>query len=302
MRNTIPFTSASTTYRRVTVDDTEIFYREAGPADGPVVVLLHGFPSSSRMYDPLIPLLADTYRVIAPDYPGFGHSSAPSPHRYTYTFDALAGSIDAFLEHLKIERYTLFMQDYGGPIGFRVAIANPGKIEALIIQNANAYQEGLGPKWANIAKFWQDPDAHREQLDGFVSLEGARQRHLGNTPNPERYNPDGWADEFAMISRPGQREIQASLLYDYRTNVEAYPKWQKWMREHTPSTLVLWGRFDPSFIVAGAKAYLRDLPDAELHLLDAGHFALDEAADEVAGLTRDFLARHLDAKGRSKLR
>lgn len=158
-----------------------------------------------------------------------------------------------------------------------------------------AYREGLGAKWANIAKYWQDPGAHPEQLDAFISFEGARQRHLGNSPSPERYNPDSWIDEYAMISRPGQREIQAALFYDYRTNVESYALWQKWLRDHKPPTLILWGRFDPSFIVPGAEAFLRDVPDAELHLLDAGHFALDEAADAVAELTRDFLVRNLNA-------
>ncbi len=296
MTKTVPFTSASITYREAEVDGVKIFYREAGPADGPTIVLLHGFPSSSRMYDPLIPLLTDTYHVIAPDYPGFGHSEAPSTNSYSYSFEALAASISAFLDQLKIERYTLFMQDYGGPVGFRMALAYPDKVQALIIQNANAYREGLGPKWTNIAKYWQDPSAHPEQLEGFISLDGARQRHLGNTPNPERYNPDAWIDEHTMISRPGQREIQAALFYDYRTNVESYPLWQTWLRDYKPSTLILWGRFDPSFIVPGAQAYLRDVPDAELHLLDAGHFALDEATDEIADLTRDFLARTLRQK------
>lgn len=230
---------------------------------------------------------------IEPDYPGFGHSEASSTDSYSYTFDALASSISALLDHLKIDRYTLFMQDYGGPVGFRVALTHPDKVQALIIQNANAYREGLGPKWANIAKYWQDPAAHPEQLEGFISLEGARQRHLGNSPNPERYNPDAWIDEYAMISRPGQREIQAALFYDYRTNVESYPLWQAWLRDHKPPTLILWGRFDPSFIAPGAEAYLRDLPEAELHLLDAGHFALDEVSDAVAELTRNFLARQL---------
>ncbi|WP_395675737.1 alpha/beta fold hydrolase [Inquilinus sp.] len=287
----VPSVSATTTYRRAEVEGLGIFYREAGPKDAPAIVLLHGYPSSSRMYDPLLPLLADRYHLIAPDYPGFGQSDAPSPAQYRYTFDHLAETILSLLETLGIGRYVLFMQDYGGPVGFRMALARPEAVQALIIQNANAYAEGLGAKWAGIAEYWRDPAAHAGQLDAFTSLEGARQRHLGNSPNLERYNPDSWMDEFAMLSRPGQREIQAALLTDYRTNVASYPDWQAWVRRHRPPALVMWGRYDPSFIVPGAEAYRRDIPEAELHILDAGHFALDEQTDRIASLTRDFLQR-----------
>lgn len=287
----VPSVSATTTYRRAEVDGLGIFYREAGPKDAPAILLLHGYPSSSRMYDPLLPLLADRYHLIAPDYPGFGQSDAPSPAQYRYTFDHLAETMQGLLEVLGIGRHVLFMQDYGGPVGFRMALARPEAVQALIIQNANAYAEGLGAKWAGIAEYWRDPEAHPGQLDAFTSLEGARQRHLGNSPNLERYNPDSWMDEFAMLSRPGQRDIQAALLTDYRTNVASYPAWQAWMRRHRPPALVMWGRYDPSFIVPRAEAYRRDIPDAELHILDAGHFALDEQADRIASLTRDFLQR-----------
>ncbi len=282
--------SVNVTFGHANVTGVDLFYREAGPKQAPVVVLLHGYPSSSRMYDPLIPLLADSYHLIAPDYPGFGQSEAPPPSRYHYTFDRLAETMGALLEQLNINRYTLFMQDYGGPVGFRMALANPQKVQALIVQNANAYEEGLGPKWAGIAKYWVDPTSHPEQVEAFMSLEGAKQRHIGNSPHPEHYNPETWTDEFKLLSRPGQREIQAALLYDYRTNVAAYPVWQAWLRQHTPPTLVMWGRYDPSFIVPGALAYARDVPDAEIHILDAGHFALDEQTDEVAHLARGFLA------------
>lgn len=285
--------SSPVTYQRVEVDGTGIFYREAGPKDAPVVVLLHGYPSSSRMYEPLLRRLSGRYRLIAPDYPGFGHSDAPPPDRYAYTFDHLAETAIGFLKALKVDRYTLFLQDYGGPVGFRIAMKNPEKVQAIIVQNANAYSEGLGVKWAAIADYWADRAAHGEQVDKFMSLEGARQRHIGLSPNPERYDPDSWTDEDAFLSRPGQRQIQADLLYDYRTNVASYPVWQAWLREHRPPLLVMWGRYDPSFIVPGAEAYARDVPGAEIHLLDAGHFALDEKADEVAGLTLDFLDRHL---------
>lgn len=183
------------------------------------------------------------------------------------------------------------MQDYGGPVGFRMALAHPERVSALIVQNANAYVEGLGPKWQGIAQYWADPAAHPEQVDAFTSLEGATQRHFGTSPNSERYNPDTWTDEYAILVRPGEREIQAALLYDYRTNVASYPAWQAWMRGHPLPTLVLWGRYDPSFIVPGAEAYLRDTPKAELHIVEAGHLALDEAADDIARLTRDFLGR-----------
>jgi len=287
----VPSVSATTTYRRAEVEGLSIFYREAGPKDAPTIILLHGYPSSSRMYDPLLPLLADRYHLIAPDYPGFGHSDAPSPAQYRYTFDHLAETMLGLLDLLGLDQHVLFMQDYGGPVGFRMALARPEAVQAIIVQNANAYQEGLGAKWTGIAEYWRDPESHPEQLDAFTSLEGARQRHLGNSPNPERYNPDSWMDEFAMLSRPGQREIQAALLYDYRTNMASYPAWQAWMRRHRPPTLVMWGRHDPSFIVPGAEAYTRDVPDAELHILDAGHFALDEQADQIASLTRGFLQR-----------
>lgn len=268
-----------------------VFRREAGPADAPAVVLLHGYPSSSRMYVPLLRHLATRYRAVAPDYPGFGHSEAPPPARYAYTFDHLAETIDALLDVLAIERCVLFMQDYGGPVGFRIACRRPDRVRAIVVQNANAYEEGLGPKWAGIARYWSDRAAHGDQVDAFTSLEAARQRHVGDSPHVERYDPDLWTDEFAFLSRPGQREIQADLLYDYRTNVASYARWQAWLRAHRPPALVLWGRHDPSFLVPGALAYARDVPDAEIHLLDAGHFALDEKADEVADLVLRFLDR-----------
>jgi pimeloyl-ACP methyl ester carboxylesterase len=283
----------TTSYHWAEVQGLRIFYREAGSRDAPTVILLHGYPSSSRMWAPLLPLLAHRYHVIAPDYPGFGHSDAPAPADYAYTFDHLAETIEGLLKALSIDRYVLLMQDYGGPVGFRLALRNSAKVRAIIVQNANAYADGLGPKWAGIARYWNDRDANREELDKFLSLEGARQRHLGNSPHVERYDPDSWTDEFAMLSRPGQRAIQADLLFDYRTNVAAYPAWQEWLREQQPPALVLWGRYDPSFLVLGALGFARDVPDAEIHLLDAGHFALDEQTGQVAGLVLNFLDRRL---------
>src|SRR5271163_1907023 len=284
----LPSTSATPTYHRTQVGGVGVFYREAGPKDAPVIVLLHGFPSSSRMYDTLIPLLATRYHLIAPDYPGFGQSDAPPPSRYTYTFDHLAETINALLEQLKISRYSLYLQDYGAPVGYRIMLAHPERVQALVIQNGNAYAEGLGVKWKGIAQYWADPKAHPEVPAVFSSLAAARLRHDGGSPHPERYNPEAWIEEYAFLTRPGQQEIQEALLYDYRTNVASYPAWQAWLRQNKPPTLVAWGANDPSFIAAGATAFRADLPDAEIHLLDAGHFALEEKNDEIARLILDF--------------
>jgi pimeloyl-ACP methyl ester carboxylesterase len=254
-------------------------------------VLLHGFPSSSREFDMLIPLLATRYHLIAPDFPGFGQSDAPPPSSFAYTFENLAKTIGGLLERLKTDRYALYLHDYGGPVGFRMMLAHPERLQALIVQNANAYSEGLGEKWAAIAQYWLDPGAHPEVFDAFVSPAATRERHTLGTSHPDRYNPDTWTDECAHLSRPGQREIQADLLYDYQTNIASYPAWQAWLRSYKPATLVLWGRNDPSFIPAGAEAYRRDLPKAEIHLLDAGHFAMDEKNDEIASLVIAFMIR-----------
>ena len=283
--------TATTTYHHANVDGMNVFYREAGPKDAPTLVLLHGFPSSSREFDTLLPLLATRYHLIAPDFPGFGHSDAPSPADYTYTFDHLAATTTSLLEGLKINSYSLYLHDYGGPVGFRMMLAHPERLRALIIQNANAYREGLGKKWSAIGEYWQDPQKHPEVFEAFISQAATEQRHTLGTTHPERYNPDTWTDEFAFLSRPGQREIQAALLKDYQTNVTAYPQWQKWLREHRPPTLVAWGGNDPSFIAAGAEAYRRDLPNAEIHVLDAGHFALDEQNDAIAKLIVEFLQK-----------
>jgi pimeloyl-ACP methyl ester carboxylesterase len=283
--------SATISYHRVEVDGVGVFYREAGPNNAPTIVLLHGFPSSSREFDTLLPLLATRYHLIAPDFPGFGHSDAPPPAAYAYTFDHLAKTIDDFLAAINVKRYSLYLHDYGAPVGFRIMLAHPERLQALIIQNGNAYKEGLGAKWAKIAEYWADPKAHPEVVDAFLSFEATKQRHIAGTAHPECYNPDSWTDEYAHLARPGQQEIQAALLYDYRTNVASYPQWQAWLRQHKPATLVAWGANDPSFTAPGAEAFRKDLPDAEIHLLDAGHFALDEKTDEIARLILDFMAR-----------
>ena len=286
----VPSTQATTTYRYAQVDGIRIFYREAGPLNAPTIVLLHGFPSSSREFDTLIPLLATKYHLIAPDYPGFGLSDTPSPTAYTYTFDHLAHTVNGLLEQLKVTQYTFYLHDYGAPIGFRLILAHPERLQALIVQNGNVYQVGLGAKWAKIAQYWADPGSHPEVLDAFLSFAATKERHTAGTSHPDRYDPDTWMSEYADISRPGQREIQADLLYDYRTNVASYPKWQAWLREHQPRTLVVWGKHDPSFIAAGAQAFQQDLPNAEIHLLYAGHFALDEQTDQIAALVLQFVA------------
>ncbi len=288
----LPSTNATTTYHVVQVDGVGIFYREAGPEDAPTIVLLHGFPSSSREFDTLIPLLATKYHLIAPDYPGFGLSDSPSPTAYTYTFDHLAQTMSDLLEKLKVTHYTIYLHDYGAPIGFRIILAHPDRLHALIIQNGNIYKAGLGAKWSEIAEYWADPTAHPEVLNAFLSFEATKVRHVAGTSHPDRYDLDTWTSEYADLSRPGQREIQGDLLYDYRTNVASYPKWQAWLRDHQPPTLVAWGEHDPSFIAPGAEAFSQDLPNAEIHLLDAGHFALDEKTDEIADLILQFMAKH----------
>jgi pimeloyl-ACP methyl ester carboxylesterase len=283
-------TQFNTSYRTVKVNGCAIFYRETGPPDAPTILFLHGFPSSSRMFGTLFPLLSDHYHLVAPDYPGFGHSDAPDPALFEYTFDHLAAIIGAFTETIGLKQYTLYMQDYGGPIGFRLAIANPEKVQGMIIQNAVAHDEGLSSLWDTRKAFWRDRSAHEDQLrSNFTSLEATKQRHLGASPHPERIDPDTWTDEYAFLTRPGETMIQLDLFYDYQTNVASYPRWQEWLRVHQPRLLVVWGKYDPSFTVAGAEAYKRDVPGAEVVLLDAGHFALDEANSEIAGLIHSFL-------------
>ena len=279
-------------YRTVQIDGLSIFYREAGRPDAPTLLLLHGFPSSSRMYEPLLARLSAQYHVIAPDYPGFGHSDAPPAAEFSYTFDHIAEIMQDFTEALHLDRYTLYMQDYGGPVGFRLAIAHPERVQAFIIQNAVAHEDGLGPLWQKRREFWADRAANEASLRAnFSSLAATQQRHVGANPNPETLDPDRWADEFAFLSRPGQQEIQLDLFYDYRTNVANYPAWGAWLRQHQPPTLVIWGKYDPSFLVAEVAAYQRDLPNAEAHILDAGHFASYEEPDEIARLIDVFLKR-----------
>jgi pimeloyl-ACP methyl ester carboxylesterase len=277
-------------YRTIKVDGLSIFYREAGPKDAPVILLLHGLPSSSRMFEPLFSRLSDQYHLIAPDYPGFGHSDWPNPKEFAYTFDHIAAITDHFTQALGLSRYTLYMQDYGGPVGFRMALAHPERVEALIVQDAVADNEGLGANWKTRRAFWADRAAYESALrTNLLSLPTTRTRHVGNDPNVERYDPDLWTDEFYFLNQPSQADIQSDLFYDYRTNVTSYPAWQAWLRKTQPRLLVLWGKYDQSFELTEPEAYRHDVPAAQVHVLDAGHFALDTAADEIAQLVREFM-------------
>jgi pimeloyl-ACP methyl ester carboxylesterase len=279
-------------YRTVKVDGLSVFYREAGPSDAPTILLLHGLPSSSRMFQPLLTRLADKYHLVAPDYPGFGHSDWPDPKEFNYTFDHIAQVMDDFTQALGLSRYTMYMQDYGGPVGFRMALAHPARVEALIVQDAVAHNEGLGANWVTRRAFWADRSSHEEALrKNLLSLAATKTRHVGDDPQVELYDPDLWTDEYGFLNSPGQAQIQADLFYDYRTNVEGYSKWQAWMQKVQPKLLVIWAKHDLSFDSGEPERYRKDVPQAEVHVLDAGHFALDTKADEIGSLVRQFMNR-----------
>jgi pimeloyl-ACP methyl ester carboxylesterase len=276
----------TTHYRSAVIDGTEIFYREAGDADSPVFLLLHGFPASSFMFRRLIELLAGRFRVIAPDYPGFGHSEAPPRELFSYTFDHLADVIERFTEHLGLTRYGLYLQDFGGPVGFRLATRHPGRVSFLVVQNANAYEEGLPDSfWAPVRAMWADPSpANRAAIrDAAMSDEALEWNYLHGVGDPARVDPDNWLLQRALLARPGNKDAMADLLYDYRTNPARYPDWHDYFRTHQPPTLVTWGAKDEIFPEAGAHPYTRDLPQAEVVILDTGHFALEDHADAIAG-------------------
>jgi len=281
---------SSVSYRTVKVDGLSIFYREAGRKDAPTLLLLHGLPSSSRMFEPLFSRLSDRYHLIAPDYPGFGHSDWPDPKKFAYTFDHLATVIEHFTEALGISKYTLYMQDYGSPVGFRMVLAHPERVEALIVQDAVAHDTGLGANWKTRREYWADRAPNEAALRAnLLSLAATRARHVGNDPDVERHDPDLWTDEFFFLNQPGQADIQSDLFYDYRTNVTAYPTWQAWLRKTQPRLLVIWGKYELSFDPSEPEAYRWDVPKAEIHIVDGGHFALDTAADEIARLVAAFV-------------
>lgn len=286
--------TASVHHRRINVDGVELFYREAGPRNAPVLLLLHGFPTSSQMYRNLIPRLADRYRVIAPDYPGFGQSDAPAPDKFEYSFDHYADLMDKLSQQLGLQRYALYVMDYGAPVGFRLATRHPERVSALIVQNGNAYIEGIGAFWDPIKAYWQDNNATNAEhiRQAALTLEGTRWQYLNGVPDPTLVSPDAYMLDQAYLERPGNKDIQLAMIYDYRTNLPRYPEWQAYFRKYQPPTLVIWGKNDAIFLAAGAQPYRRDNPKAEVHLLDTGHFALETHGAQIAQLIRGFLAKH----------
>jgi pimeloyl-ACP methyl ester carboxylesterase len=284
----VPLTSV----HRVEADGIQIFYRAAGDAAAPVLLLLHGFPTSSFMFRDLIPRLADRYRVIAPDLPGFGFTEVPEKRRYKYSFDALAGSIEAFTEALGLNRYAIYVFDYGAPTGFRLALRHPERVTAIISQNGNAYEEGLGDAWGPIRTYWATPTAENREVlrQNILTLEGTRWQYTHGVANPDSVAPESYILDTALLERRGNKDIQLDLFLDYASNVKLYPKFQEYFRKSKPPLLAIWGKNDPFFIPPGAEAYRRDLPNARVQFLDTGHFATETHSIEIAAAIKDFLA------------
>jgi pimeloyl-ACP methyl ester carboxylesterase len=281
-------------YKSISIEDVNIFYREAGDASKPTVLLLHGFPSSSHMYRNLIDELSDQYHLIAPDYPGFGNSDMPARTTYNYTFDNLSITIEKFIDAIGLKKFSLYMQDYGSPVGYRIAVRRPELIQALLIQNANAYVEGLGPAIHDGQQYWTNKNEETEKaMRGILTLEGTKLQYLDGVENPEKINPDSYHYDQYFLNRPGNVEIQLDLLYDYRNNITLYPVWQKYLRETQPPTLITWGKNDALFTEAGALAYKKDLKNPEIHLFNTGHFALEEFHAEIASLIKTFLIKSI---------
>jgi pimeloyl-ACP methyl ester carboxylesterase len=283
-----------TSIHRIEADGVKVFYREAGQVDAPVVLLLHGFPTSSFQYRELIPLLADKYRVIAPDLPGFGFTDVPAQRNYRYTFDALAQTILAFTDALRLQRYALYVFDYGAPTGFRLAMARPERITAIVSQNGNAYEEGLGDAWAPIRRYWNQPTSeNREAIRKSLNPEGIRREYGSGISNMDLIKPEGYTLDAALLGRPGNVDIQLDLFLDYANNVKLYPAFQEYFRRSKPPLLAIWGKNDPYFIPPGAEAFRRDNPHTTIQFLDTGHFALETHVEEVAASMRGFLAKAL---------
>ncbi|MFJ6675747.1 alpha/beta fold hydrolase [Actinosynnema sp. NPDC091369] len=283
-----------TSYRYADIRGQRVFYREAGHADAPALVLLHGFPTSSHMFRELIPRLADRYRVIAPDHVGFGHSAAPSVDEFDYTFDALTDITLGLLDHLGVRRHALYIQDYGAPIGLKIASRHPERVTAIITQSGNAYTEGFTPFWEPLFAYATDPGPDTEPaVRALLTPDATRWQYTHGVEDPSRISPDTWAHDQALLDRPGNAEVQLALFRDYRNNLDAYPEFQRYFRETRVPLLAVWGRHDEIFGPDGALAYRRDLPDAEIHLLDAGHFALEDRLDTITGYIRGFLGRVL---------
>ena len=289
-----------TTYRTIGVDGVKIFYREAGDPNAPTLLLLHGFPSSSHMYRDLIPALSDRYHLVAPDLPGFGFSEAPDRARFEYTFDHLADVIERFTELLGLDLYALYVFDYGAPVGFRLAVRHPERITALISQNGNAYEEGLSDGWNPIQRYWQEPTPeNRAALRDFLKPETTRFQYVHGVPDETRVAPESYSLDSALLARPGNDEIQLDLFLDYKSNVALYPVFQEYIRSKRPPLLATWGKNDPFFLPAGAEAFKRDQPEAEVRLFNAGHFALETSGREIAAAIRDFLGRKLATQARA---
>ena len=282
-----------TSIRRVEADGVTVFYREAGRANSPVVLLLHGFPTSSFQFRELIPRLADRYRVIAPDLPGFGFTEVPEQRRYKYSFDALVTTVLAFTDTLQLKSYSLYVFDYGAPVGFRLASARPERVTAIVSQNGNAYEEGLGDAWAPIRKYWATPTTENREVirKNILTLEGTRWQYTQGVTNPESVAPESYTLDWALLQRPGNNEIQLDLFLDYASNVKLYPKFQEYFRKSTPPLLAIWGKNDPFFIPAGAEAFRRDNPNTTVQFLDTGHFALETHVEDIAIAMRDFFQR-----------
>jgi pimeloyl-ACP methyl ester carboxylesterase len=279
---------------RVNVDGCSIFYREAGNAQAPILLLLHGFPTSSHMFRDLMPRLADRYRVVAPDLPGFGFSDAPARAEFKYTFDNLAKVIEAFANKIGLRRYALYVFDYGAPVGFRLAVAHPERVTAIISQNGNAYEEGLSQGWNPIQRYWREPTPqNRAALRDFLKPETTKWQYTHGVADELQVAPESYTLDAALLARPGNDEIQLDLLLDYANNVALYPKFQEYFRAQRPPLLAVWGKNDPFFLPAGAEAFKRDQPEAEVHFYDTGHFALETHAAEIADEIRKFLTRHL---------
>lgn len=280
-------------HRTVKVDGLDIFYREAGPKAAPAVLLLHGFPTSSHMFRNLIPALADQYHVIAPDYPGFGSSSAPSVKEFEYTFDNLANVIEKFTEQVGLKKYSIYLMDYGAPVGYRLAVKHPERVQTLIVQNGNAYDEGLDNEfWKPIKAYWKDrSDKQGDSLRAFLTLDATKWQYTHGVRNAETISPDNWGHVQPLLDRPGNQDIQLALFYSYGSNPPLYPQWQAYFRQHQPPTLIVWGQNDQIFPAAGAHPYKRDLKSLDFHLLDTGHFALEEEGAEIAARIREFLGK-----------
>jgi pimeloyl-ACP methyl ester carboxylesterase len=285
-----------TSHQYVIVNGHRIFYREAGPKTAPAILLLHGFPTSSHMFRNLIPPLADRYRVVAPDLPGFGFSDAPGPQQFHYTFEHLAETIDAFTRTVSLDRFAIYVFDYGAPVGFRLARGHPERITAIVSQNGNAYEEGLSQGWNPIQKYWTEPTAeNRAALRGFLTPEATRSQYLHGVQNQTLVAPETYTLDSALLARPGNDEIQLDLFLDYASNVALYPNFQQYFRTRRPPLLAVWGKNDPFFLPQGAEAFKRDNPDAEVHFYDTGHFALETHYREIGAVIGDFLDRKLSA-------